>query len=643
MSTKNRINWNSKNNTLTRENLDKMSEDILRSASLDTLKESSLAFQNTLSTKEVKIGDTNTLYIDGGTRVEVYTMGKENLLTAPYEGGNGIFTDHLNPIPAGDYVFYAYSTNTAGSINFTFKHRRNNTETDPTDVDNLLIVTNGSVAYNTAYHFSAPNGIDFITTTKSDTTDVNLVLVREEDFTSVSDIALTAMDNKNLMPYPYQYDYEKSGYDIIVDGKTVKSGVDKFVTDTNSFIIDTIKFTDEGDGCILVERADPNVGTVNKEITLGFHWGTEMKLPAGTYTFGCKVYNAKSGTLWHPSSPKAYCRVLARWEDGNSKSYYNSSTTQKVTSNTSYTIDAYNGINSIICVIHIQDDVTDFAVNGLRFKPTLCKGNTEIEFTPYENRNIVYRYSKNLLRPSSPRFYSSANATHEERGFGDLQNEANGITVTKLGGGYYSLNGTATTFTTFQINIGRTYMSPIGTLRFGSLSADAPSGVRLRMTVGYKNGADSANGQPQLIYADAGVPGTFQSTADNPMMYYSNTQIRIDKGTVCNNVLIAWQLTTDDGSIETFDRFKMPVASAGYGPMIYDYYEQLNTTYVGNPAFNIAAKAWHPISTDEVEATLEAVENNVTNLQNSQITYGSGTTDIGAGATMDTDFYYVYE
>jgi hypothetical protein len=57
----------------------------------------------------------------------------------------------------------------------------------------------------------------------------------------------------------------------------------------------------------------------------------------------------------------------------------------------------------------------------------------------------------------------------------------------------------------------------------------------------------------------------------------------------------------------------MPVAVVGNNPLIYEYYKVADSTYVGNPAFNLAAKVFRPPTVTDFIAALpmyngEAVE-----------------------------------
>jgi hypothetical protein len=170
-------------------------------APLKELNDARKALQETFSSAKIEHSSSSTIHIAKGTRAEVFTMPKSNLLYGDYENGNGNFTNHFNPMPSGKYVFYAYSTS-SGSIKYTFKYRRVKTNEKADDLDNLLIVDSGEIAYNTPYYFEAPNGIDIITTEKTNDATVSLVLMREEDCTGVENIPLTGMDTKSLLPYP---------------------------------------------------------------------------------------------------------------------------------------------------------------------------------------------------------------------------------------------------------------------------------------------------------------------------------------------------------------------------------------------------------------------------------------------------------
>lgn len=560
MSTLNRVDWEKSPNTLSRENLNKMTSGILNSASVSKLNTAREFAQNAYSTKEISTSSTNSILVEDATRTEIYTLGKNNLLTGSYENGNGQFVDHLNPLPAGRYVFYAYSSASSGAIKLTIKQRIDRKKDDATNKNNVVTLVGTSVNYNTPYYFDAPQGLDYITTVKTNTSTVSLVLLKEENYNGIKNIALTPQDNTNILPYPYQYDYSKSAVDRFVDGSPV---------------IDTIKFTDQGDGSILVERANSSVGNTNKNILFYLFNGSELRLEPGDYTVGCKIYN-KSGSLW--PGDKVFCRFQARWEDGDSSSYYEETTyedgtsTQHVTNDKPVTFNAFNGIRSIIMMIYIRGTFETFPENGLIVKPTLCKGKEEIEFTPYTSgRNIVYKYSSNLLRPYAPRIYSSS-----DNGVGIEGTTTNGITVTSEGRGYYSLNGTATKDAIFRIGIGRQYMNPKGTLYFGGIPSTAPSGVRMRITI-----------NDSVYWADPGTKAAINVSSG--MDYYSNVQVRISSGTVCNNVLITPQLSL--GNVE-YEPFEMPIAIGGPAPSNFAYYQEANSTYISNPSFKLVADAW---------------------------------------------------
>jgi hypothetical protein len=250
MSTLNKINWRDSNTTLTRENLAKMADDInvISQTSggnvdhyLDTLGERT---DKTIRNLQEGVCEKNTLVFDSNTAVltnklstEVYTIDKENLCTKG--GTSGSFANYFNPLPAGIYAMYLWiydSTTAISKATITITARYNKKSKNVTDVDNRIMVVNKTVGPLQAFTFEAPNGIDFISITTSGS--YKPVIVRVNSLTE--SIILTnrhhaSKGTTNLMPFPFQYDYVKSGitsFDYNVDGFPCKGGL-KFKHLTN--------------------------------------------------------------------------------------------------------------------------------------------------------------------------------------------------------------------------------------------------------------------------------------------------------------------------------------------------------------------------------------------------------------------------
>lgn len=594
MSTYNRINWNTSKNLLTRENLNKMSEAIVTCASKTEVGYIQQDIKSLISTAEVTKTNSNTVVINDSMRTETYVVGPgKNLITVPTAVTNHRLINHLNPLPSGEYVFYIYGSSSK-NIPVTITSRRSRLEDDPTNGNNLLTVFNDYVVCShwngNCHNISAPNGIDYITI-EIDENDTTLfpVLLRKEDFISVTKIDYNVVPKaENIMPFPYLYEYWRHNPKNLNNGSTV---------------INELKFTDLEGGGVKVERADPSNGDVTEDIKFYLHCGTEVEYPAGEYTVSCEIYTG-AGNVWG-GRDNAYLGFLARWEDGNNESYYQDSvmpgtTTKaiKVYRDTPITFNAFNGIKSIIVEINISKSFDSFPTSGLIFKPALVKGKEAITVGVNDTikNNTVYKYGTNLLRPKTPELYNSETGM----GNGPLENNtANGITIVNKGGGYFTVNGKATANTTFVVNAGRYYMSPIGTLHFGSLSDNAPDNMELRITVKRKNSAVVMHKYKK------DSPVSFESTADNPMMYYSSTRIYIPKGAVCNNVLISWQMSLEDesGNMPPFERFEMPRGYAGNEPGVFENYGEKNFTFIGNPEYNLLIKSWrNKISDDKIFA-----------------------------------------
>lgn len=594
MSTYNRINWNTSKNLLTRENLNKMSEAIVTCAPKTEVGYIQQDIKSLISTSEVIKTNSNTVVINDSMKTETYVVGPgKNLITVPATVTNHRLINHLNPLPSGEYIFYIYG-NANNAVPVTITSRRSRLEDDPTNGNNLLTVFNDYVncSYweSGCYNISAPNGIDYITI-EIDENDATLfpVLLRKEDFTSVIKIDYNVVPKaENIMPFPYLYEYWRHNPQNLNNGSTT---------------INELKFTDLEGGGVKVERADPSNGDVTEDIKFYLHCGTEVEYPAGEYTVSCEIYTG-AGNVWG-GRDNAYLGFLARWEDGNNNSYYQDSVTPgsttkaiKIYRDTPITFNAFNGIKSIIVEINISKNFDSFPTSGLIFKPALVRGTEALTVGVNDTikNNTVYKYGSNLLRPRTPELYNSETG----QGNGPLENNtANGITIVNKGGGYFTVNGTATANTTFVVNAGRYYMSPIGTLRFGSLSDNAPDNMELRITVKRKNSAAVMHKYKK------DSPVSFESTADNPMIYYSSTRIYIPKGAVCNNVLISWQMSLEDenGNMPPFERFEMPRGYAGNEPGVFENYGEKNFTFIGNPEYNLLVKSWrNKISDDKIFA-----------------------------------------
>lgn len=586
MSTYNRVNWNTSKNLLTRENLNKMSEAIVTCASKAEAAYMHQDIKNLISTSEVVKANSNTIIVNETMKNEIYVVG-QNLISVSTTPTTHRLIDHLNPLPSGNYKFYIYGSSTTG-IPVIITSRRSRLENDPTDRDNLLTVFSDYISTETVYDISAPNGIDYITI-EIDENDTTLVpvLLKEEDFTSITEIDYTVISNtQNIMPFPYMYEYWRHNPSSVAGGNTV---------------IGNLIFSDLGDGGIKVIKT----GEVENGTSFHFHYGTEVEFPADKYTFKCDIYDAETGELWTGLNSsnsvndleKAYGRFLARWEDGDSESYYQDTIQSGTTSSTRpayngehFTFNAFNGIKSIVGSIYIHKGIKNFPSDGLIFRPTLTRGEvpTTTNFDDMPRNNTVYKYVTNLIRPKTPDYYVSGDGTGLGRGLTNGNKiTANGITIENKGGGTFIVNGTASAYSTFIVNPGRYYLNPIGTLYFGNLSSNAPAAMELRMSVQKQNSSAYVlkyrKGRP------SGYTGIIESTVENPMLFYGTTLIIIPKNAVCNNVTINWQLSLGD---LPFERFEMPRGCAGVEPGMFENDGEKNFTFIGNPEYNLLINSW---------------------------------------------------
>jgi hypothetical protein len=626
MSIKNRINWHNPKTLLDRSNLDKMSQDIAASATTESLDKAQRLAQNAYSAITFVESPNNTLVLDNSTKAEIYTFRKansaNNLLTAY---GQFKYIDSNNhefrlELPAGRYVLYLTTTSATSTYDVPcpvqFMYVQDKTKSiNWEDKSAFIIFKAFNAELKTPYYIDAPEGISLLTCAAS-YSDITCFLMKEENYTEPTTYYKTyyTSTNKrhdgrsNLLPYPYQYDY-------------AKSNVTEFDPDDGSPIIDNLKFKDLGDGRI--EVSNVKGGKTSRAINLYFHYGTEVKLPADNYTFGCTVL--RSHNFSYMNSPWGTCRFIARWQDGDNNSYYpetinnNDITSLKpVKPQEPVTFNAYNGINSISCSLYFSKGLNIPTGQSWYYIPHLCQGTSQLlpaaeegsyapeasplSYTNYAS-NMVYRYGANLLRPAAPRTYvNSGNNTYLGTLGTDGTAVLNGITVKNLNNGHYLINGTATADTVFQINPGYTYMNPMGTLYFGNIPKEAPSGLSLELRVKF------SDNKFKTVTATPGNVGTFESTNDKYMKAYMNTKIKIAAGTVCNNVVIEWSLVckpTATLDLIPFEKFKMPVASSGYN-MLFDYYKVSNATYITNPSLTIAAKVWQPL-TNKLEKTVQTV------------------------------------
>lgn len=503
MSTYNRINWNTSKNLLTRENLNKMSEAIVTCASKTELNFTNENQQNLNCSREIEISDTNTMLTNNLIKANVYTFNRnsKNLIVVDTIPETYKLVNHLNPLPPDSYVLFFFPIDGYGfsdsfisdsPFNINILARRSREEDDPTDTNNLITVLNTSALFNSnnAYGFKdpisfyAPMGIDYISI---DTPDGLIpVITRAKDYNEIlngdyygyygnsSELDFSVVQNRNnIMPFPYMYEYWRHNPSSVSSGNTV---------------IGNLTFSDMGDGGIKVIKT----GEVENSTSFHFHYGTEVEFPADKYTFKCDIYDADTGKLWTGlnssnsvnDSEKAYGRFLARWEDGDSESYYQDTIQPGTTSSTRpayngehFTFNAFNGIKSIVGSIYIHKGIKNFPSKGLIFRPTLTRGEVPVttNFNDMPRNNTVYKYVTNLIRPKTPDYYVSGDGTGLGRGLTNGSKvTANGITIENKGGGTFIVNGTASAYSTFIVNPGRYYLNPIGTLYFGNLSSNAP-------------------------------------------------------------------------------------------------------------------------------------------------------------------------
>lgn len=619
MSTTNRItkqsmktpNWTSAETTLTREQLNKtrtdinglitnttnLSEDVVRSASREELLTAQRIALDCYTDKNIVTSDTNTLVAKNSIKAELYAreVGKSLLV---YQSNSDLSGDvvYYADAPAGEYILYS----TADVTVHVRTARKPFENVNREKTGDYMITHAAKLKANTPYTFTAPESIDAISV--YGTGEDEVTMVRKEDWTGTAPTAGLSSDSKvNIFPYPFHYDHDQSK-------------VEKYDPNKIFPIIDGVKFEDKGNGVLFVGAYSDTV-TTTKAITFYLHYGTEVLYKPGIYTVGCKTFDQDSNAVKEPANT---FRFIARWVDGDNNSYYeetinnnNIYSLKPVTWDAPVTFNAFNGINSISCSIHIPAGRTFTKGKGIYYIPTLVVGEEQlggsgnpgtVNWQSYleTRRNIIYKYSGNLLRASSPRIYNNnINGTY----IGNKSNGPNnGITVTSLGNGQFLVNGTATDDAVFQINHGASYIQPMGTLQFGNVPSDAPEGLTMTMRVQFSDNSWST------ITAKPGTPGTFASTPSKYMKLYFNTRIHIAAGTVCDNVLVQWNLSVVDEETEgtpVFSRFEMPVAIAGYDPM-FTYYELGNATYIGNPKTRLSAKVWAPKTGGTLPAAEEA-------------------------------------
>lgn len=621
MSTLNKINWEDPSIALTRDNLAKMTDDIVTLDEQIQNKEPGKAdhFLSTLgermdkNIRNLQEGamvntqynpDSSTVVITDKASTEVYQLGRANLFKGlidtdvsevPNDGVYGNLYNYLNPLPAGLYGMYIIGKSTE-AYTITITSRYNKKSKSATNVDNLIYVITKTVKANEPFTFAADNGIDYITIITNSTnilySPVILSVASLNTTVNVESTLSSAHIGYNLMPSP-QYDYNKSN-------------VAAFDSNDAYPMVGGLKFAHLANGAIWVKRAtDYNKDTgTSKAVSFYFHNGTETRFPEGVYTFGCRTYKGEDYS--YTQDTIARLKILARWDDGDNQTYYPETlengvmgSAKGVSYEAPITVNATHGINSITALLYFPKGAK-IPELGLIYKPSLVEGNTQLRQYNYSAvsdaawyDNTVYRYNNNLLISRSPKVYNyNANGTYLGTP-GTTKNglpyaESNGVSITQVASGCYVLNGTATADTEFQICPGYTYMSPIGTFDFGGIPANADDKISLVARVRYLD-ANNKYKSMKDITATPGVDAQFTSTYDNRMQAYYNARIRIKAGAICNNTPISWYIKPHN--IGKADRYKMPVASAGIGPMYFDYYKTSDSIYITNPQFNLVVNA----------------------------------------------------
>ena len=215
MSNAKRVNWMTKKNLLTRENLNKMSEDIHASVSMSDFDESRRIAHDSFSRKQTLISDTNTLYVPGGTRAEVYLhhdgcyslFGVFDKTSDPRFGMSGQFV----PVPPGTYRMRIDNGNEIyqDGFDYVITRFRNRAEKDPSDTDNVEIVASGSIASGGSFaEVELPNGADYFYVKKYTGAWVGCKLrVYKADGSVPVASSVRVLSAANLMPFPYHIEY----------------------------------------------------------------------------------------------------------------------------------------------------------------------------------------------------------------------------------------------------------------------------------------------------------------------------------------------------------------------------------------------------------------------------------------------------
>lgn len=159
-----------------------------------------------------------------------------------------------------------------------------------------------------------------------------------------------------------------------------------------------MKVVDNGDGTITVKT----ISGTEETATAGFSFvllnGVETEYPAGDYTFVC--------TPEAHASNKCYTVFSAFAVDGDSDTVFEGANKAK-DNNGPINFTAAPKLGSMTCRIYIAKGCT-IPATGITFKPQLVKGTYTSRdkipaFQGYGERNLVWKYSKNMARPATPK------------------------------------------------------------------------------------------------------------------------------------------------------------------------------------------------------------------------------------------------